>query len=549
MTNPHVYEQKTVSLEKTELAKTARKQLSAVGSGNGLTDDMVRLVTTREKMYDFPGFLTVKIKPEYAEHREPGRSQGEATEVGSEEEVIQLAEAKASEMLTEKDARKEVIKAVTEFQKTKEKEPSEGWGMHGEKIRLHLAKPVFALTEPCPACQSQGTGKCPECHGSSRIPCPQCHHTGKMLCPVCAGNKKVPGPGNELINCVTCQGWGKVQCKKCFGQMTIPCPKCSGKGTAECHECHGVGWYTTVTHVEYNALTEFEIDKRELPDTMAKVINDIKPKPLRQLGHCKTELIGDNEEELDPMTLIYMARMPFAEAEYTIDGEPIHCKIVGFNVVIHDCPPFLDPIIKPGIYAMADVAKGEKPPGTLVKAAKKFRVIREALALTGGRTRGQVVKRLLQTYPVGLSAAYAKAIAHQAHLALKKVSVVPRWIGMACGSAASFAALWLYHMTNARSSLYESVGQNLQTLTGVDLAIPALLFFATIYTIKYAAKNAVMRVAPGSTRLPRVGQAGIAAFFAILVIWLGILEVAFARELSPHWYDILRTRLTDTLGL
>lgn len=548
MTNPHVYEQKTVSLEKTELAKTARKKLSAIGGGNGLTDDQVRLVTTREKMYDFPGFLVVKIKPEYAEHREPGKAQGDAKEVRSPEEVIQLAEAKAHEMLTEKEPRKEVIKAITEYEKKKEKDPGEGWGLHGEKIRLHLAKPTFALTEPCPGCKAQGTGKCPECHGSARINCPSCKSVGKTTCPVCMGDKKVAGPGGEMIDCVSCSGMGKVQCKKCFGQMTIPCPKCKGVGTAKCNECQGQGWYTTMTHVHYNALTEFDIDKRELPDTMAKVINEIKAKPLRQLGHCKTELIGDNEEELDPMTLIYMARMPFAEAEYVIDEEPLHCKVVGFNVMIMDCPPFLDPLIKPGIHAMAAVAKGEKPTSTLVKAAQKFRIIREALALTSGRTRGQVVKRLLKTYDVGLSAAYAKALAHQSHLALKKVSVVPRYIGLAFGSAASFLAMWMYHMTGIRVQLFDTVGKNHQTLTGIDVALPLLMLFVTIYSIKYAAKNAVLSVAPGSTGLPRVGQAGTWAIGIILVMWLGVLEVSFIKDIAPYWYEMLRGRVTGLFG-
>jgi len=155
----------------------------------------------------------------------------------------------------------------------------------------------------------------------------------------------------------------------------------------------------------------------------------------------------------------------------------------------------------------------------------------------------------LQTYHVGLSAPYAKAIAHQAHLALKKVSVVPRYVGLAAGSAASFVGMWMYHTSGVRLKIFDAVDKNYQTLTGIDVCVPLLLLFMTIYAIKYAAKNTVMRVAPGSTGLPRVGQAGTWAIGAILIMWLIVLEVSFGREISPYWYEMLRGRVTGLLGL
>ena len=88
--------------------------------------------------------------------------------------------------------------------------------------------------------------ECNSCQGYGREECTFCMGRGYSECTVCKGSFRIcrPCDGTGAINertCSTCAGTGKGVCNFCSGKEIIVCGNCEGLGYNNCRNCHGLG--------------------------------------------------------------------------------------------------------------------------------------------------------------------------------------------------------------------------------------------------------------------------------------------------------------------
>ena len=113
----------------------------------------------------------------------------------------------------------------------------------GDNSDGDVSIPAYTGSEKCSNCQGRGDeiGNCVRCNGTGSIDCTYCT-AGLVDCTKCGGRGTTYDMvSNSETECYNCHYSGKVDCWKCNGTGGLTCTNCNGRGHAECNFCHGTG--------------------------------------------------------------------------------------------------------------------------------------------------------------------------------------------------------------------------------------------------------------------------------------------------------------------
>lgn len=279
--------------------------------------------------------------------------------------------------------------------------PGQGWGLDNKVLTLPQYNSVYALALDCSHCRGHTKALCTPCHGRGQVTCPTCHGAGHL-----------PHSANQP--CPTCHGRNQVNCEICLGTGYQPCDHCKGKGkTTSYHQRRFIvttSFRWTGTGVDLPTPLRRSIDRAGL----GRLAN----------GHA-TITREDNEDLPAPSlaghvaqthTLHYSATLPFAEAEFTIDGKRYSACILGHKPAILELKCFLDPVIEEQL-----------DKNTL----GQLRVYKEAQQMAA---TGKKFEDLQRQYVLGISQPLLRQLWKRAMREIYAATHKQRWITLAAGT-------------------------------------------------------------------------------------------------------------------
>ncbi|USO06854.1 MAG: hypothetical protein H6866_05230 [Rhodospirillales bacterium] len=511
------------------LAEGAIARIRKQVQGNGLKPSAVELRGVAGQVYGFFATTSVKLVPSVKEGRRAGRhSDGQIIQPHQIDTAIQ-------DFIGRVASDRGVLALV---QETVLSRPDHGFGVGGETIPLPQVARNFIAHEACPACRGAGGTPCHNCHGQMRITCYRCHGQGGIPCVTCSGRGQILTPQGP-VTCHNCHGRGLSQCPVCMGQRMITCPECAGQGRRVCESCQGQGWMTHNWSVTLNAQTSFRIRTRGLPPAMVALIERVGGARLAADQHAKiTPLLGRDMESMREFAdvergaslwFLYQAEMPFAELDIAMGKATIRPRLAGFRARMVDVPDFMDALLKPGTDNLHDAAQGGAGAAQMILASARYRALGDVLRGLIRMPPRRVMKALMDSYPLGLSDATARAILKDASTALSRLSLWPRTMVTAGALAVSFMVDAAFYLYGGRSWLSATLAQNgygPAMAWMADLLLILLLGLGGIHAIRVMARRSLRTVleglgivAGGNLPLPRPGAPG-------LWLWGGVIAMA-----------------------
>jgi hypothetical protein len=511
------------------ISQKAAVILGGFVDGNGLKAAQVRLGKHDTHIYFLPGDIAVELSPEVVKNQVKGRNpRGQV--LASHAEVLSTAQAGRQALAAATDVQREIMQTLGQM-------PARGFGMEPQAITVHGPQKEFSVIDMCLKCNGLASLACALCNATGTTPCNSCNGQGFTSCQTCFGSGHTQDHQGTRMSCMRCQGSGRMQCLFCHGQRQMTCTLCRGEGKTGCTECAMSGFSTYVYQVGYKAECQFELDRREIPPDVQKVIDALGVKQMATEGHA--EIFWMAQEARDEQLFIpFIACLPIAEAEFSVEGKVYPAIVAGLHGRIMQIDPLLDPIVKPGIAALMKLSKGPMAAQALIDTACKYKLIRRVLGGLTRASRKAVYQRLVKEYPVVLSEKYANATVRYAHQALESIGSGPRYKGLVAGTIFSGGLAAGYFMTSLRTSLGEAVQQKIII---ADIVIWLIGFAIAVYTIKFMAAGAFRKLLPenvagAKSGLPIAGMQGVWAFLTTLVAWF--IAAAFSTQ-KPEWIIVI----------
>jgi hypothetical protein len=512
-----------------QICQRAAENLGRIVDGNGLKADQVRLGKHEILVHQVPGFIHVELKPDIASKQLKG-NQPVGKVLGNKEGVFQEAAGLVREFVQDANVINQILQDVKQ-------DEGRGWAIKGFKIDLPATAKEFSVIEKCSKCGGLCYYRCARCNTTGQVPCQACNAQGYSQCPQCFGSGQMQAGGNRGP-CTRCNAQGRIQCLSCNGQRNLRCPICAGQGKVDCTECDHSGFWTNVYQLHFHANGEFVLDRQQVPEDVLSVIDYLGVRNLAVQGLAQIFHVGVDPKEKD-ITLPFLAFLPIANAEFTIEGKPYVAKVAGLPGRILQIPPLLDTAIKPGINALYKLSKGPMAAEALVEQACRYRVIRQILAGLTKQSKNQVYKQVSSDYPVGLSEKYAKAAIRYADQAVLAIGKGPRLQGLLAGTAASTVLAAVYFMGPVRAQLRPSMAASGHGshMFVPDLAVWAVGYILTFMMIKLLAARGLKKLLPenlqsGGRGLPAAGEQGLYALGTTFAAWL---IVAMVSSNKPEW--------------
>ncbi len=513
-----------------QICQRAAENLGRLVDGNGLKADQIRLARHETLVHQVPGYIHVELKPEIASKQLKG-NQPIGKVLGTKEGVHQEAAGLVREFVHDPNVINQIVQDVKQ-------DEGRGWGMKGFKIDLPATTKEFCVIEKCTKCNGQCFYRCDRCNTTGQVPCQTCNAQGYSNCPQCFGSGQYMQGGTNRVPCNRCNAQGRIQCLTCNGQRNLRCPICAGQGRVDCTECDRSGFWTNVYQLHFHADGEFMLDRQQVPEEVLSVIDYLGIRNLALQGLAQIFHVGIQPKEKD-ITLPYLAFLPIANAEFTVEGKPYPAKIAGLPGRILQIPPLLDVSIKPGINALYKLSKGPMAAEALVEQACRFRVIRQVLSGLTKQSKSQVYKLLTNEYPVGLSEKYAKAAIRYADQAVLAIGKGPRTKGLIAGSVASVVLFAIYFVGPVRAQLKPAMVQSGHGhhMFVPDLVVWLLGYALTFFAIKFLAAKGLKTLLPENVQqegrgLPAVGEQGLFALGTTFLAWLAVAMVSAEK---PEW--------------
>ncbi|TAL32775.1 MAG: hypothetical protein EPN97_09780 [Alphaproteobacteria bacterium] len=513
-----------------QICQRAAETLGRLVDGNGLKADQVRLSRHETLVHQVPGYIHVELKPDISKKQYKGNvPRGKV--LGGADGVHMEAAGLVRDFVKD-------INVITQVVQEIKKDEGKGFGMENFTVPLPATAKEFSVVEKCLKCNGNQFYQCVRCHSQGHVPCQGCNAQGYAPCPQCHGSGQYQQPGGGQGPCNRCNAQGRIQCLQCNGQRNMKCGACNGQGRIDCTECDRSGFWTNVYQLAFHADGEFVIDRQQVPPDVLAVIDTLGVRNLATKGLAQIFRTGVESKEKF-ITIPYLAFLPIAQAEFTIEGKPYPAMIAGLPGRIMSIQPVLDTAIKPGINALYKLSKGPMAAQALVDQACRFRLIRQVLTGLSKQSKNQVYKALTAEYPVGLSDKYAKATIRYANDAVLAIGRGPRLKGLLAGTAGAALLAAIYFMGPVRPQLLQSMIQSghKNHMFLPDLAVWGLGYLAALYAIKFLAAGGLKKFLPDDVQseakgLPSAGEHGLYAIGATLAVWAAM---AFAAPVKPEW--------------
>ncbi|MEZ0224769.1 MAG: hypothetical protein ACAH83_09470 [Alphaproteobacteria bacterium] len=513
-----------------QICQRAAEALGRLVDGNGLKADQVRLARHETLVHQVPAYIHVELKPDISKKQYKGNvPQGKV--LGGADGVHMEAAGLVRDFVKD-------INVITQIVQEVKQDEGKGFGMEPFTVDLPATAKEFSVVEKCLKCNGNQFYTCARCHSQGQVPCPGCNAQGYSQCPQCfgAGQQNLAGGGRGP--CTRCNAQGRIQCLQCSGQRNLKCTGCNGQGRIDCTECDRSGFWTNVYRLKFHADGEFVLDRQQVPPDVLAVIDTLGVRNLAIKGLAQIFRTGIESKEKF-VTIPYLAFLPIAQAEFTVEGKPYPAMIAGLPGRIMSIQPVLDTAIKPGINALYKLSKGPMAAQALVDQACRFRLIRQVLTGLTKQSKKQVYQQLTAEYPVGLSDKYAKAAVRYANDAVLAIGRGPRLKGLIAGTAGAAILAAIYFMGPIRPQLKQSMVEtgHKNHMFLPDLAVWGLGYLIAFYAIRVLAAGGIKKFLPddvqsSSKGLPSAGEHGLYAIGATLAVWVAM---AFASPSKPEW--------------
>lgn len=409
-----------------EYKEQALKKIQELVSGNECEADEVKMQSFDGEVLHFRAKNTLTVGTKLSEKRMPGRIEGPV---------------KVENEIAAKNAISSAYKTIKESPDINRKirdtllgRDDKGFGISDEFLKLPFFKKEFVIFEPCQTCKTTGSIRCQPCNGKGLSPCPKCHGSGMGHCTHCNGAQMINGPNGQRIQCPICHGRGRTMCSQCQQRGTIQCRTCRSAGVTPCQNCNGNAWSSHIHIMEIQARTNFEYPRGSLPD---KVVNMIDKHGAKIKEHARINILTEQPDQ-DPenqtedfiVPVKYDVSLPYGHVEYEIKGKTYYTFLFGTQGRLTHVSPFMDDLIKDGIRKLKDAAELRGDVTENLKAAARFRTVKEGIVFAAlyGKTKAQ--KALKQKNPLGLSDGLTKNIIDTADIALRNITRKPRTMGL-----------------------------------------------------------------------------------------------------------------------
>lgn len=388
----------------------------------------------------------------------------------------------------------------------------------------------FVLEETCKTCQGKGQAGCQACHGSGQQACTKCHGRGNIPCPVCHGHKHTPASDGSMQPCHECGGYGQSPCPACHQKKNVTCAPCTGTGKTSCKQCNATGRRHVLITVDFKA----EITGRAKSDGTAPL-----PQPadiLLKNGDLHLPAMpNDIKVYPDRIETDFTAVMPQGTIGFSLNGKRVDTNVSGINATIRTESLFIDSLIKPGIAALNKIARGPMATAALFQRARTYRTVRDVTDQVSRLPRKKILKQLQETYPVGLSDKYAKAMIKLADVAVGKITIRPRWIGTGVSVALFGIMIVSWFHLGLRPNAMADFSPKLQLMVdGLFLGIGLVGSSFIIKKLAHTALKTILGTAP--PKLPKAGDQALIAFGILAVIFI---VAALTANPQPGWTNIL----------
>lgn len=521
-----------------EIPHKGLKDLGLMLDGNGVKADQIRIARHETIVHQVPGVLTIALEPEISNKQLKGKQHVGET-LGSKHQVMSDITALCTSLLAGEAIQKEIVEGISE-------KPGQSFGADPYTFRIKSAHKEYSVVDTCQKCDGSTMCRCGSCGGDGSSPCTMCNGNGFTQCAFCYGSGQQQKSDGSRPPCGKCGGVGRDQCRGCQGFKEQKCSICSGQGKIGCTECDRSGFWTHVFDAHFVAKASFALERAVIPPEVLEVVDILGVKQLATEGHAEVlKLIPEVAQ--DKLLIPFVALLPVAQVEFTLEGKAHPAVIAGLNGRIVEIEPLMDKLIKPGISALMKLSKGPMAVAALMATACRFKAIRQVLAGTAHHSKGYVYKKVVKEYPLVLSENYAKAAINYAYQAVLALSEGPRWKGLVVGTALSGILAAGYYLTGLRTQVANLMGDKdvLQHLILADMAVWVLGYMTAIFCIKLFAAAALKKILPDSVQvkdrgLPAAGKQGLVSLPASFLCWL---TPAFFAAAKPEWFLTILAKL------
>jgi len=451
--------------------KPALTLIQKAVKGNGVRASDVKIKHFDGQILEFKAATHVTLNNKISNKTTPGRAAGS--------NIFPTPQAALAEAQNHTAKALQDPAAIEQIKNTIDQKPHNGFGLDNQSINLPFLDQDFISHEPCKPCHGNGRTKCEKCKGSGYEPCRHCEAQGFEKCHECHGNRQVRGPQGQMQTCNLCQGLGKTSCSFCKEKREVPCSICKTKGENQCRSCGGQGAQSHIVSVEISAQCAYDYDQNALPD---KAVNIIKTMGEALAEHAKiTPEKSETDESIEDETLhfLYNVSLPQGNADITIKDETIKAYLFGTQSNIQDIPDFLDDMLAPGIKKLSQAASTNGSIDENIRAAIKYKTIRQAMTLTARYKPKKALKALMHYTPLGLRAHVAQTLIQDANTALNNATKKQTQIARISGIATTITLGAPYYLSPIRQIL-------LSQIANPSLHIPAnILAFVLCAAIGY----------------------------------------------------------------
>lgn len=438
-----------------EVRSRALGKLLALLKGNGIKAEKVSIESVTAQTLTFEAKAYVRLATRYASKSLPGKiDKGEA--IGSPQAFEAALRNMTVEMQRDAGKRQTIIDFILA-------RPDKGYGARDQVVKFEALSKDYVSHEACANCSNSGLGVgkmiCTKCGGNTSMTCQNCHGRQNILCPHCRGNGTVTQNG-KVLTCTRCKGRTRVQCPACQGRGQVKCKGCNGSGAASCATCKASGFISHLAHVELMGHLHFDYDRQGLPIELTKLIDAFSTRYIEK-GDIDLGIEMPSYDENEPpenIPILYHVTVPYGEITFKIGKKIATCVMLGHNGELIKGPEFLDAITHNGQQLLARAASGQGNVGGNLRAAAKYRILREAIIIAAGQMPvRKALSKLLQKYPVGISSEKVLKFLMQANQAMQVITYKPRLIGLSVGSIAFSVIAALYFMVLRTTLLPELV--------------------------------------------------------------------------------------------
>jgi hypothetical protein len=412
------------------------------------------------------------------------------TVAGKANATYKLNTATAVREATQRDIRKVLtdqktlhkIRAILlEFQ-------GQGYGLEIPPFKLNPLTTDYVHYVQCVNCKAQGKLPCQNCAGKGKLACPRCNTTGFQSCTQCNGAKQIRNAQGKMQPCTKCNGHGRIGCNQCQQTKFVGCTACNGQGNVVCSHCNGLAWNSVLSILEHSAKPIYNYDRTHIPEHVQRVINTLGPKLAKYADIeplMPDQVIVREEYIIQP----YHVKLPYADATFMIGDLPIKTLIGGQQSAIWEAPAFLMDIMKPGIERLNMAAAGQGTSEANLKAAAKYRTLRQTLIAAAKYTEQKAAMALLKSNPNGLNRTSALSLIQKASQAMDVMTQQQRQLYAFIGVLAGISFFTFYILTPPREILMEPIDSKL-----IRYCVDFTIFFITAGLTYTITRKAVKRV-------------------------------------------------------